>query len=193
MYNLRIGFALTGSFCTFAKAFKAMEELVTVGHSVTPIMSENAYSISTRFGSAEDNRARCLYITGNDIIHTIEGAEPIGPKGMFDILVVAPCTSNTMAKLATGVNDTAVTMAVKSHLRGARPVVIAPSTNDALAASAKNIGTLLNTKHYFFCPFGQDDTVKKPMSMVADLSRLTETVDCAMNGVQVQPTVNSVQ
>ncbi len=187
MDKLRIGFALTGSFCTFASAFKAMEELVKAGHSVTPIMSFNSYDISTRFGTARENREKCLYLTGNDIIHTIEDAEPIGPKGYFDILAVAPCTSNTLAKLATGVNDTPVTMAVKSHIRNRQPVVIAISTNDALAAAGKNIGTLMNYKHYYFCPFRQDDIVKKPMSMVADLTCLKETIELAAIGRQIQP------
>ncbi len=189
MEKLKIGFALTGSYCTFKQAFDAMAELVSAGHSVTPIMSFNAYSLSTRFGTAEENRNKCMYITGNELIHTIEGAEPIGPKGYFDILAVAPCTSNTLAKLATGVNDTPVTMAVKSHIRNAKPVVIAISTNDALAAAGKNIGALLNCKHYYFCPFRQDDTEKKPMSMVADFSQLRETIEQAAKGRQIQPMV----
>lgn len=187
--SLRIGFALTGSFCTFSKAFKAMEELVAAGHSVTPIMSFNSYDISTRFGTAEENRNRCIYLTGKDIIHTIEDAEPIGPKGYFDVLVVAPCSSNTLAKLAWGVNDTPVTMAVKSHLRNDKPVVIALSTNDALSAAAGNIGTLLNRRHYYFCPYSQDDSVKKSRSMVADFAMLRETVEKAAEGIQIQPMV----
>ncbi len=186
---LKIGFALTGSFCTFKQAYEVMEELVKAGHSVTPIMSFNAYDISTRFGTQQDNRNKALFITGNEIIHTIADAEPIGPKGYFDILAVAPCTSNTLAKLATGVNDTPVTMAVKSHIRNGKPVVIAISTNDALAAAGKNIGALMNYKHYYFCPFRQDDINKKPMSMVSDFARLKETIEQAAEGKQIQPIV----
>lgn len=189
MDKLKIGFALTGSFCTFKPAFDAAKELVAAGHELTPIMSFNAYNISTRFGSYEQNREILRSITGGEIIASIEGAEPIGPKAMFDILVVAPCSSNTLAKLATGVNDTPVTMAVKSHLRNARPVVIALSTNDALAAAAKNIGTLQNYRNYYFCPYRQDNHVAKPMSMVADMTLLPETIERAMAGEQIQPIV----
>lgn len=189
MDSLRIGYALTGSFCTFEKSFAAARELVEMGHVLTPICSFNSYSLSTRFGTAEENRRRLEAICGREIIHTIEAAEPIGPKKMLDIIVVAPCTSNTLAKLACGVNDTPVTMAVKSHLRNNRPVLIAISTNDALAAAAKNIGTLQNYRNYFFLPYRQDDTQKKPASMVADFSLMKQAVECAMHGEQLQPIV----
>lgn len=189
MDSLRIGYALTGSFCTFDRTFAAARELANLGHSLTPICSFNSYSLSTRFGTAEENRRTLESICGRQIIHTIEEAEPIGPKKMLDIIVVAPCTSNTLAKLASGVNDTPVTMAVKSHLRNNRPVLIAISTNDALAAAAKNIGALQNYRNYFFLPYRQDDTIKKPASMVADFSLMRQAVEYAMRGEQLQPIV----
>lgn len=185
----RIGVALTGSFCTFKKAFDAVERLVSIGYDVTPIMSFNAYNISTRFGSAEENRQKLMDITGKSIIRTIEEAEPIGPKRMFDLMLVAPCTSNTLAKLATGVNDTPVTMAVKSHIRNLRPVVIAVSTNDALAAAAKNIGALESAKHYYFVPYLQDDYILKPFSMVAEFGLIERTIELALSDIQLQPMV----
>ncbi len=189
MDRLRIGYALTGSFCTFAESFELAKRLVAAGHTLIPIMSFNSFNLSTRFGTAEENRERLKAITQNEIISTIEAAEPIGPKKMFDVLLVAPCTSNTLAKLAAGVNDTPVTMAVKSHLRNSRPVVLAISTNDALASAAKNIGVLQNTKNYFFVPYRHDSADKKPMSMVADFSRAERAIDGAMRGVQVTPLV----
>lgn len=189
MDKVRVGYALTGSFCTFKSAFDAAKRLVKRDYELTPIMSQNAYSIDTRFGSANDNRRILEEITGRDIIHTIGEAEPIGPKRMFDILVVAPCTSNTLAKLALGINDTPVTMAVKSHVRNERPVVIAVSTNDALAAAAKNLGTLQSRKNYYFVPYRQDDYLLKPFSMVADFMQMERTIELALSGVQVQPMV----
>lgn len=189
MDKLKIGYALTGSFCTFEKSFEAAKRLVSLGHELTPIASFNTYDLSTRFGEATANRQKLRDICGREIIHTIEGAEPIGPKKMFDILIVAPCTSNTLAKLATGVNDTPVTMAVKSHLRNMRPVLIAISTNDALAAAAKNIGTLQNYRNYYFVPYRQDDVAAKPMSMVADFTQMEIAIEAAMQGVQIQPVV----
>lgn len=189
MDKLKIGYALTGSFCTFEKSFETAKRLVGLGHELTPIASFNAFELSTRFGEASENRKKLTDICGREIIHTIEAAEPIGPKRMFDILIVAPCTSNTLAKLATGVNDTPVTMAVKSHLRNMRPVLIAISTNDALAAAAKNIGMLGNYRNYFFVPYRQDDIVTKPMSMVADFSMMEDAIEHAMRGVQIQPVV----
>lgn len=187
MQAIRLGFALTGSFCTFAKAFDAIYALVHDGFEVYPIMSFNAYNISTRFGSNEDNRRKLRELSGHDIIAAIEDAEPIGPKKMFDALVVAPCSSNTLAKLATGVNDTPVTMAVKSHIRNSRPVVLAISTNDALAAAAKNIGLLQSQKNYFFVPYSQDNHIQKPFSAVADFTKIGETVRLALDGEQIQP------
>ncbi len=189
MDKLRIGYAFTGSFCTFSNSFAAMRELVSLGHELTPIASFNSYNLSTRFGTAEENRRKMTEISGKDIICTIEKAEPIGPKKMFDLLIVAPCTSNTLAKLANGINDTPVTMAVKSHLRNAGPVLIAISTNDALAAAAKNIGALQNSRGYYFVPYRQDDTVKKPMSAVADFTLLPEAALLAARGAQLQPII----
>lgn len=189
MNSIRIGYAVTGSFCTFAESFRTAEQLVAAGHVLTPIFSFNAYSLSTRFGTAAENREKLENICKNKCIASIEAAEPVGPKKMFDLIIVAPCTSNTLAKLACGVNDTPVTMAVKSHLRNARPVLIAISTNDALGAAAKNIGTLQNYRNYYFVPYRQDDIEKKPLSMVADFSLLLQAAEAAMRGEQIQPIV----
>ncbi len=182
---MKIGYCLTGSFCTFSKAFSQLEKIVSAGHTVVPIMSENAYSTSTRFGDAVEMQNKIIEITGNSILHTIPMAEPIGPKKMFDVLIVAPCTGNTLAKLANGIVDTAVTMAVKSHLRNNRPVVIGVSTNDALGAAARNIGTLMNYKNYYFVPMGMDDCVNKPKSMVCDFDQILSTATLAYDGIEV--------
>ena len=185
--GVKIGFCMTGSFCTFDKAFKAAQALADLGAELVPIMSFNAASISTRFGKAEENVKKLEDIAGRPVIATIEDAEPIGPKKLCDIMVVAPCTSNTAAKLAHGIVDTPAAMAVKSHIRNARPVVIAISTNDALAAAAKNIGMLQSMKNYFFVPYRQDNFEAKPNSAVADLSLIPETVEAALSGKQLQP------
>ncbi|MBQ8826185.1 MAG: dipicolinate synthase subunit B [Oscillospiraceae bacterium] len=187
--GIRIGYALCGSFCTFSKALEQMERLKGLGAELTPIMSFNAASIDTRFGTAENFRDTLEEITGRKLIRTIEDAEPIGPQKMFDVLAVCPCTGNTLAKLAAGIIDTPVTMAVKSHIRNDRPVVIAPSTNDGLAGCAKNIGVLLNYRNFYFVPFGQDDSVKKPRSLVADFNELPETILAALDGRQYQPII----
>lgn len=187
--GIKIGYALCGSFCTFSRAIDQIIRLKEMGADITPIMSFNAASINTRFGTAESFRSRISEITGKDIIRTIEDAEPIGPRKMFDIMVVCPCTGNTLAKLAAGITDTPVTMAVKSHIRNARPVVIAAATNDALAASAQNIGQLLNRRGYYFVPFGQDDPSGKPRSLIADFNELSDTVLCALKGIQFQPLI----
>lgn len=189
MDKRKIGFAVTGSFCTFKQAFDSAAALVAAGYDLTPIMSFNARRLDTRFGTAEGNAAILEGITGKRIISSIEDAEPIGPKKMFDLLIVAPCTSNTLAKLCTGVNDTPVTMAVKSHIRNRRPVVIAISTNDALASAAKNIGALQAMKNFYFVPYRQDDYVKKPFSMVADFLQLEKTAELAISGIQIQPMI----
>ena len=189
MSKIKIGYALTGSFCTFEKSFAAMKNLVSLEYDLTPIASFNAYNLSTRFGSCEENREKMREICKKEIIRTVEEAEPIGPKKMFDLLIVAPCTSNTLAKLACGINDTPVTMAVKSHLRNSRPVLIAVSTNDALSAAAKNIGALQNFKGYYFVPYRQDDILKKPMSMVADFGLIPQAAEAALEFTQLQPTV----
>lgn len=182
---MNIGYCLTGSFCTFDKSIETLKDLVNRGHNVTPIMSANAYSTDTRFGKAIDFQNKLIEISGNSIIHTIEQAEPVGPKKMFDVLAVVPCTGNTLAKLAAGIVDTSVTMAVKSHLRNNRPVVIGVSTNDALGAAAKNIGALLNYKHYYFVPFGMDNYGAKPKSMVCDFSQVRDTIEKAEKGEEI--------
>ena len=186
---MNIGYCLTGSFCTFSKSMEVLAALVKSGHNVTPIMSENAYSIDTRFGDAVDIQHKLIQIPGNSIIHTIEQAEPIGPKKMFDVLAIVPCTGNTLAKLAGGVTDTSVTMATKSHLRNSRPVVIGVSTNDALGAAAKNIGAFLNYKNYYFVPFGMDNCLLKPKSMVCDFSKVQETIELAEKGLEIDKKV----
>lgn len=184
---IRIGFALTGSFCTFSTVLPVVETLVSRGCEVTPILSRHAATLDTRFGAADMWRDRLYEISQREPIDSIVAAEPIGPKKLFDIMVVAPCTGNTLAKLAHGVTDTTVTMAVKSHLRGEKPVVLAVSTNDALSGSAANLGTLLNRKHYFFVPMRQDAPFAKPRSLVADMERIPETIGAALEGRQLQP------
>ena len=182
-----IGFALTGSFCTFDKSIVQMGNLQHAGHNVTAIMSDNAYHMDTKFGTAESFKKRITDITGRKIIASIQQAEPIGPHKMFDILLVEPCSGNTLAKLAAGIVDTPVLMAIKSHLRNARPVLIAVSTNDALGNAAKNIGLLLNVRNIYFVPMGQDDTYHKPRSVVADFNMTELAINAALEGVQLQP------
>lgn len=186
---ITIGFALCGSFCTFKTVFEEIEKLKNKGYNIIPIMSENSYSLDTRFGDAAFWRKKFVEITGNNIIHTIPQAEPVGPKKLLDALVIAPCTGNTLAKLTTGVTDTAVTLAAKAHLRNNRPLIIAPSTNDALSNGAKNIGALLNYKNIYFVPFGEDSYKNKPRSMVADFTLIEATIENALNGQQLQPIV----
>lgn len=183
---MNVGFALCGSFCTFSKAFDAMEQVASI-HTVTPIFSFNAASISSRFGTAQEHWERAKSICGADPLNTIQQVEPIGPKKLLDALVIAPCTGNTLSKLAHSIADTPVTMAAKSHLRNGRPVVIAVSTNDALSGAAENIGRLLARRHYYFVPFGQDDPKGKPTSMVADFTQLLPALEAALEGRQLQP------
>lgn len=187
MDQLRVGFALCGSFCTLSKALIQMRELKALGAEIFPIMSENAYSTDTRFGKAADIVAEIEDICGRPVIHTIRDAEPIGPKRMIDILIIEPCTGNTLAKLANGITDTPVTLAAKAHIRNGGAVLIAVSTNDALGAAAANIGRLLNTKHIFFVPMRQDDHIKKPNSIVADFSKTYDAAVTALLGVQPEP------
>ncbi len=188
MKKTAIGFAMTGSFCTFEKALEQAKLLAEQGKwDIYPIMSDNAYTMDTRFGTAQSTIDTLKELSGKDVIHTIPQAEPIGPKKLLDVLVVAPCTSNTLAKIANGINDTPVTMAVKSHIRNGGPVVLAVSTNDALAAAARNIGQLLNQRNLYFVPMKQDDFAGKPRSVVAELSQLIPTVEMAMKGQQIQP------
>ncbi len=184
---IKLGFALCGSFCTFSKVIPVMEQLKIAGIEIFPIMSYNAYQMDTRFGKAKDFIDLIENITGREIIHSITAAEPIGPKNMIDALVIAPCTGNTLAKLAAGIADTPVTLAAKSTLRNANPVIIAVSTNDALSNAAKNIGNLLNYKNIYFVPYSQDDCEKKPTSIVADFSKIHDTLIQAIIGNQIQP------
>ena len=183
---MEIGFAMCGSFCTFSRVFPVMEEL-SREHHVTPVFSDAAYRVDSRFGTAEDHIKTAERICGTTPLHTIAQVEPVGPKKLFDILVIAPCTGNTLAKLSHSIADTPVTMAAKSHLRNGRPVLIAVSTNDALTGAAENIGRLLNRKHCYFVPFGQDDPVHKPTSMVADFEKIPQALEAALGGRQIQP------
>ena len=187
--GIRIGYVMTGSYCTFERSFRQAERLIAMGAELLPVMSENAAGISTRFGSGEDNVKRFSDICGKEVITSIDGAEPIGPKNLTDIMVVSPCTSNTAAKLAAGITDSAATMAVKSHLRGGRPVVLAIASNYSLLASAKNIGELFNRKNYYFVPMLQDDIEKKPASLVAEFEMLPQAVSAALRGVQLRPII----
>ena len=183
---MQVGFAMCGSFCTFSQAFPVMEDLAQK-HTVIPIFSPAAYVTDTRFGQAQDFIQQATEICGIKPLYTLAQVEPIGPKKLLDVLVVAPCTGNTLAKLAHGIADTSVTMAVKSHLRNGRPVILAVSTNDALAVAAENIGKLMARRHIYFVPFGQDDTVGKPTSMIADFRQIPQTIAAAMEGRQFQP------
>lgn len=187
----KIGFAVTGSFCTFEIALDCAKELVNEGADVTGILSQAVDATDTRFMTATALKQSLTNITGKPLIRTIVEAEPIGPQKMFDVLVVLPTTGNTLAKLAAGITDTTVTMAVKSHLRNNRPVVLAVSTNDALGNNAKNIGALLNTKNIYFVPFGQDDPVKKPKSMVFYNKQMIPALIEALKGNQIQPLLGS--
>lgn len=171
-----VGFALCGSFCTFKKVIPQMKKLVSEGYRVIPIMSHTAYTTDTRFGKSCDFNEEIEQICKEKVIYTINGAEPIGPKELLDVLVIAPCTGNTLGKLANGISDTSVTLATKAHLRNQRPVIIAVSTNDALGTSAKNIGTLMNSKNIYFVPMRQDDYINKPNSIVADFDYIPDTV-----------------
>lgn len=183
---MEIGFAMCGSFCTFSQVFPVMEELTKI-YNITPVFSEASDSIDSRFGTAEEHRRLAISLCGKTPIHTIAQAEPIGPKKLFDALVIAPCTGNTLAKLAHSIADTPVTMAVKSHLRNGRPVLVAVSTNDGLAGAAENIGKLLARKHYYFVPFRQDDPQNKPTSLVADFTKIPQALEAALGGRQIQP------
>lgn len=183
---MTIGFALCGSFCTYAQVFPVMEQLAKQ-HTLIPIFSHSAYTVNSRFGTAQEHIRAAGRICGREPICTIEDAEPIGPKKLLDALVIAPCTGNTLAKLAHSIADGPVTMAAKSHLRNARPVLVAVSTNDALCGAAENIGKLLARKHYYFVPFGQDDAQKKPTSMVADFSQIPNALEAALQHRQLQP------
>lgn len=183
---MNIGFAICGSLCTLDKVYPVMEAL-TNNHTVIPILSHSVRTIDSRFGAAQAHIRRVTDICGRPPLTSIEDVEPIGPKKLLDALIIAPCTGNTLAKLAHSIADSPVTMAAKSHLRNGRPVLIGVSTNDALAGAAENIGKLLCRKHYYFVPFGQDDPIKKPTSMVADFTKIPDALTCALDGRQIQP------
>lgn len=187
LHGIKAGFALTGSFCTLENAVRELERIVAEGADVTPIISGVVDSFDTRFGRAEDWKNKIEGITGKKIIKTIVDAEPIGPKAMFDIVVVVPCTGNTLGKLANGITDTPVTMACKAHIRNGKPVVLSIATNDGLGANARNLGIMLNMKNIYFVPFGQDDPVKKRNSIIADTELVIPTVIEALQGKQLQP------
>lgn len=183
---MTVGFAVCGSFCTYSRVFPVMEALARE-HKVIPIFSQVSWETDSRFGNAGDFIARAEAVCVHEILHTIPQVEPLGPKRMLDALIIAPCTGNTLAKLAHSIADGPVTMAAKSHLRNGRPILVAVSTNDGLAGAAENIGRLLGRKHYYFVPFGQDDPEKKPASLVADFERIPEALDFAVEGKQIQP------
>lgn len=187
MENKTVGFAVCGSFCTHAKAMEALEQVKARFERVVPIVSEIVADTDTRFGKAHDLMREMERICDCRVISTVKAAEPIGPKKLLDLLIIAPCTGNTLGKLAAGVTDSSVTMAAKAHLRNGRPLLIAPSTNDGLAASAASIGALLPRKYIYFVPFGQDDPENKPTSLVADFSQVTEAASAALEGRQLQP------
>lgn len=187
MTNITTGFALCGSFCTLKRAIAQLEILKQSGMDIIPIMSPAVYNIDTRFGKAQDFINQVEQICKNKIINTIEKAEPIGPKKLLDIIIVAPCTGNTLSKLALGITDTCVTMAVKAHLRNGRPVLLAVATNDALSGCARNIGLLYNTKNIYFTPLSQDDAAGKPTSLVCDFEKIPQAAALALAGKQMQP------
>lgn len=190
-HDKNIGIAITGSYCTYDKIFEAMETLIDTQANLLTIFSDHAASTDSRFGKHDDFLAKAKEITGKEPIITIPGAEPIGPKSMLDILVIAPCTGNTLSKLANGISDTPVLMAAKSHLRNNKPLVISLSTNDALGMNLKNIGILLNTKNIYFVPFGQDNYQTKPNSMIAHVELIPETIQMALQYKQLQPVIRS--
>lgn len=187
--NKNIGIAITGSYCTYKKVFEELKHLASTGASLYPIFSDHASTTDSRFGNCADFLQKAEELTGRKPITTIPDAEPIGPNALFDILVIAPCTGNTLSKLANGISDTPVLMATKAHLRNNRPLVVALSTNDALGMNLKNIGILLNTKNIYFIPFGQDNYKTKPNSMIAHIELMCNTIEQALQGRQLQPVI----
>lgn len=185
--NCTIGYGITGSFCTFSKTRKAVEHLVELGANVVPMFSFHAQQLDTRFGSAKEFADGLCEITGNEGIRTIPQAEPIGPNNFLDVMVIAPCTGNTAAKLCNGITDTPVLMAAKAHMRNGKPLVLAIATNDALGINFKTIGNLMNMKNIYFVPFGQDSYKNKPNSLVCDMEKIPETIEAALAGKQIQP------
>ena len=184
---MKIGYCFTGSFCTFARSFLALRALVAAGHEVIPIMSENAYYTDTRFQKAEEFSTRVETLCGKSVIHTVVDAEPLGPKTPLELLVVAPCTGNTLAKVVNGITDTAATMTIKAHLRSDRPTLIALASNDAMSQNLSNIGAMMNRKSVYFVPMLQDDPIKKPHSLVAEFELIPKAVDALMRGEQLRP------
>ncbi len=191
MNKIKLGFAICGSFCTHAENVRLMETLAGMDYDILPILSFNAARMDTRFGKARELIEQVESICGKKVICSIEAAEPIGPKHMTDILLVSPCTGNTLAKLAYSIIDTPVTMAVKSHLRNHLPVVLAVSTNDALSGCAKNIGTLSNYRNFYFVPLAQDNFRQKPTSLVAKFDLAPQTIEAALQGIQIEPVLLS--
>lgn len=187
LHGICLGFAVCGSFCNAVNAIRTAKECAASGAELLPIVSEHFAGTKTRFGAPEVFLEPLAALGSGKLIQSICEAEPIGPKNMTDALLVCPCTGNLLAKLSAGITDNTVTMAVKSHLRSGKPVILCIATNDGLAASARNLGDLLNRRHYYFVPFGQDDPQKKPTSLVADFAKVPETVAAALRGVQIQP------
>lgn len=187
--GVKVGWGIAGSFCNYEYVFPQIERIRDLGADIYPIMSYNAASIDTRFGKSEDWNQKLREIIGREIIQTIQDAEPVGPKLKLDIMIVAPCTGNTLAKIANAITDTPLTMACKAHLRNQRPLVLAIATNDALGANAKNIGLLLNMKNIYFVPFKQDDPFNKPNSMIANFEKIEKTLEEALKGKQIQPII----
>ncbi len=189
--NKKIGIAFTGSFCTYKRIFEELEKLIKAGAEVYTIFSNSAQTIDSRFGKSSDFIKKATEMTGRAPILTIPEAEPIGPKAYLDALVIFPCTGNTIAKLANGITDGPVLMAAKAHLRNEKPLILSISTNDALGMNMKNIGLLLNSKNIYFIPFGQDDHIKKPNSLIAHTEMVIPTVEAALEGKQIQPIIKS--
>lgn len=187
--GMNVGVAMTGSFCTYAKMFEQLEQLVSHDINVIPILSDNSQTIECRFGTPKEYLERLETITDNKPILSINAAEPLGPKGKLDILIIAPCTGNTLAKLCHGITDTPVLMAAKGHLRNGKPLVIFLSSNDSLGINFTNIGSLLNMKNIYFVPFGQDNYMQKPNSMVSNFDLIEPTLEAAMDGIQLQPVI----
>lgn len=187
----KIGFGITGSFCTFGRVKNELKKMAEAGADITPVFSFNTQITNTRFADAGKFVNEIEEICGKAGMKTIAQAEPVGPKALFDVMVIAPCTGNTLAKLCAGITDSPVLMAAKAHLRNERPLVISVSTNDALGINFKNIGYLMNMKNVYFVPFGQDDPVKKPKSMIGDMSKIPDAVEAALEGRQLQPVISN--
>jgi len=185
--GVKVGFALTGSYCTIGDILPEIKRLVDEGAEVLPIISRSVDTVDTRFGKAEEWKTKIKEITGKNPVSTEVGAEPIGPQKLVDVMVIAPCTGNTIAKLANGITDSPVLMAAKAHLRNQRPVILSVSTNDGLGMNAKNIGLLLNTKNIYFVPFGQDNPGGKPNSLISKKELIVDTIAAALEGKQIQP------